>query len=144
MMLAKYVVALICLGTFSLASINDEPFNYDENGDDWTEPECRKGVRQSPVDFPFAKLKMKNQNTPKDKTLTRQLSARNQPISTFDWNREEVFDTLRLLSFDLDYDEFANVTVQNMSATIRMVIDQINGYFIVYEDDRSTEVFKPL
>lgn len=60
---------------------------------------------------------MKNQNTPKDKTLTRSLSASEEPISSwdlrnlYDWNREEVFDTLHLLSFDLDYDEFANITV---------------------------------
>jgi carbonic anhydrase len=49
-----------------------------------------------------------------------------------------------LLSYDLDYEEFANVTVENITNTIKCDIMHIEGYFVVYEDDRHTEVFKPL
>lgn len=55
-----------------------------------------------------------------------------------------MFRPLHLLSYDLDYEEFANVTIENITVTVRMDINHIEGYFIVYEDDRKTEVFKPL
>lgn len=34
--------------------------------------------------------------------------------------------------------------MENLTETIRADIDHIEGYFVVYEDDRTTEVYKPL
>lgn len=54
------------------------------------------------------------------------------------------FDALKLLTYDLDYEEFANVTVENITQTIKVDIDHLDGYFVVYEDERRTEAYKPL
>jgi carbonic anhydrase len=97
----------------------------------------------------------KNQNTSStwldalsDSFLTEHIfepTLNNKRVLT--WSSSDLdhkFDTLKLLSYDLDYEEFANITLENLTETLRADIDHIDGYFVVYEDDRTTEVFKPL
>lgn len=129
----KYLLSLAVLALPSLAW--EGVFDYWASGANWNNTDCIFGQRQSPIDLPLSETRLKMPTpalTPSQRLLGWEPTA------------ESRFRSLSLLSFDADYEEFVNVTVENVTNTIRMDINHIDGYFIVYEDDRSTEVFKPL
>jgi hypothetical protein len=44
----------------------EETFSYLNGGDEWDFTECKRGMRQSPIDFPLSEYKIKG-ITPKDR-----------------------------------------------------------------------------
>ncbi len=49
-----------------------------------------------------------------------------------------------MLSFEANYGEIAEVQVQNLSDTVWVDIKHIDGNFIMHEEFREDEVFRPL
>lgn len=54
------------------------------------------------------------------------------------------FQALHLLSFDANYGEIADVQVKNLTDSLWVDIRHIDGTFVMHEEDRPDEVFKPL
>lgn len=49
-----------------------------------------------------------------------------------------------MLTFDANYGEIADVTVKNLTDSVWIDIRHIDGDFVMHEDQREDEVFKPV
>lgn len=142
----------ILIATVTLCGLSitraQESFNYTLGGNDWDIPDCQTGFRQSPIDFPFALNKFTGYAVPRGTPIVnfsekRFLSSQFQQLQQ--WSPASYpFSKLSRLNYDLDYEEFVNVTVENITNTIKCDIEHLDGFFVVYEDQRDVEVFQPL
>ncbi len=57
---------------------------------------------------------------------------------------EKIFEALHVLKFDTQYGEIAEVKVENLTDTIKVDIEHIDGKLIMHEDLRADQVFKPV
>jgi|LauGreDrversion4_2_1035121.scaffolds.fasta_scaffold1255357_2 hypothetical protein len=55
-----------------------------------------------------------------------------------------IFEALHTLNFEALYGEIAEVVVENLTDTLKVDIDHIEGTFVMHEDLRPDIVFKPI
>ena len=155
-LLVSYLTNVACLGgrleenAHSPAHDHEEEFDYTHGGEDWTEHQaCSKGKRQSPIDFPFFEEDIMNP-VPRDYfTRSKNLGARFlqfvDPIEEEDENEgQKIFEALHVLNFDAEYGEIADVKVENLTDTIKVEIEHIDGKLVMHEDLRADQIFKPV
>jgi hypothetical protein len=49
-----------------------------------------------------------------------------------------------VLKFDAEYGEIAEVRVENLTDTIKVDIEHIDGELVMHEDLRADQIFKPV
>jgi hypothetical protein len=49
-----------------------------------------------------------------------------------------------VLKFDAEYGEIAEVRVENLTDTIKVDIEHIDGKLVMHEDLRADQIFKPV
>lgn len=59
-------------------------------------------------------------------------------------SEHHIFEALHTLQFDAMYGDIADVIVENLTDTIKVDIDHIDGTFIMHEDLRPDAIFKPI
>ena len=116
-------------------------FEYFESGDDWVDPLCHQGSRQSPIDLPFIEEDI-HAIMPRSTPIKRLLEGTTKSLAQFRDPRSR-FQPLTILSFDANYGQNANVHVLNLSDTLWCGIDKIDGNLTVHESGRRPQTFKP-
>lgn len=57
---------------------------------------------------------------------------------------QNIFEALHVLNFDAEYGEIADVKVENLTDTIKVEIEHIDGKLVMHEDLRADQIFKPV
>ncbi len=81
----------------------------------------------------------------RSKTLSSRFLQFVDPIEEEEENAAyKIFEALHVLNFDAQYGEIAEVKVENLTDTIKVDIEHIDGKLIMHEDLRADQIFKPV